>query len=290
MGFFANLFKGTDKGKDLEELARRLGLSTDKLINLRPSYTKFTVPKRSGGVRNILAPDYKLKDIQRRILKKLLSRLHDHPAVTGFKRGSSVVTNAMPHRNQSVVIRLDIKDFFDSTKAEEVEKYFRKIGWNKEVCSLLKNICSYNGSLPQGAPTSPKLSNLLNFKLDARFEKAAQKSGANYTRYADDMTFSFDEDNHEKISYLLYMVKLILEDAGYTLHQKKKMHIRRKHQRQIVTGLVVNKEPNLPRKTRRWLRAVEYNLAKCKTCTLNEKQLQGWRALSSMIKKQSKYI
>ncbi|MFH1452485.1 MAG: retron St85 family RNA-directed DNA polymerase [Armatimonadota bacterium] len=290
MGFLDKLLKVFDKGRDADELSRRLGITFDDIASVTPKYSTFEILKRGGGTRKILSPDSRLKKVQRVILHRLLGRLPVHSSATGFKKKSSIVTNTVPHINKEVIVRMDIKDFFGSTPSERVEKYFKKIGWNKKVSRILTHICTYNGGLPQGAPTSPVLSNLVNFRLDARFSKLAEKFKASYTRYADDITFSFTEDNSVKVRMLIQYVKSILKNEGYTLHQKKKLHIRRKHQRQIVTGLVVNKKPSLPRKTRRWLRAVLNNHSKNKNCTLSPKQIEGWRSFSEMIKKETKWI
>jgi retron-type reverse transcriptase len=281
-GFLARLFGG-DKGFDVEELARRLGLSPEELQAIQPAYRVFTVPKRGGGSRRIAAPAPELKQLQRRILKRLLSRLKAHPSATGFQRGHSIVTNARVHARKPVVVRMDMSDFFGSTSAKRVEAYFRAVGWNGESARLLTRLSTHEDGLPQGAPTSPRLSNLVNVRLDARLSALAGKLGAVYTRYADDITFSFSADERAAVGGAIVTSKRILADEGYALHQKRKLHIRRRHQQQLVTGLVVNERPSLPRSTRRWLRAVEHHVAAGKAATLTAVQLAGWRALQSMI-------
>ena len=119
-----NLFSGPDTGYDVEELARRLGMSVEALRAVRVAYDEFDVPKRSGGTRRISAPSDELKTLQRRILRKLLARLSAHPSATGFERGHSIVTNARHHAGQAVVVRMDLKDFFPSTHAARVREYF----------------------------------------------------------------------------------------------------------------------------------------------------------------------
>ena len=115
----------------IADLAQRLGMDEEDLRQIEPIYQEFRVPKRSGGNRVILAPAAPLKAVQRRILHKLLRRLNCHPAVHGFERGRSIVTNALPHVRHAVVIRMDLKDFFANTARERVRGYFYKIGWNK---------------------------------------------------------------------------------------------------------------------------------------------------------------
>lgn len=287
------------RGYGVEELARRLGLSVDELHAVRPGYREFLIPKRSGGTRRILAPEKDLKDLQRRILRRLLGRLRTHPAATGFERGRSIVSNARPHVACAVVVRMDVKDFFPSTRADRVHGYFRRIGWNREAARLLTELCTHDGGLPQGAPTSPRLSNMVNFRLDARLTTLAARIrlrdprtglrrrayGLNglYTRYADDITFSFPVDDPGAIRAVIRITRIILAREGYELHLHKKLQIRRRHDRQQVTGLVVNARINLPRSTRRWLRAVEHRLAHGGKATLTPAQLAGWRALQQMI-------
>src|SRR5262249_31741579 len=145
------------------ELARRLGMTEDEVRAVKLAYREFTIPKRGDGLRRIRAPEPPLKQIQRRILRRLLGRLRCHPAAMGFERGRSIVTNALPHRGNAVVLRMDLNEFFESTTAERVQTYFAEIGWDEEASRLLTDLCTNNGALPQGAPTSPKLSNLVNY-------------------------------------------------------------------------------------------------------------------------------
>ena len=281
MSFFKKLFSGS--GHTVEELARRLGVSERELTALSPSYSTFLIPKRSGGQRQIHAPSPELKLIQKLILHRLLLRLRAHPHAVGFERGHSIVTNAVCHVGQAVVAKLDIVDFFASTTAKRVTAYFRFIGWNREAASLITKLCTHNGGLPAGAPTSPRISNLVNYGLDARMAALAKTVGATYTRYADDITISFTQDDKEDIKTVLSGTRLILDELGYRIHVRKKRRIQRRHQRQEVTGLVVNAKVQLPRVTRRWLRAVKHRAEAGGQPTVNSAQLLGWAALEQMI-------
>ena len=290
-GFFKKLASKAAQGPaggnlGAEELARRLGVGEAELRGVAIEYHQFQLKKRTGGTRTISAPGEPLKAMQRRILHRLLRRLSAHESATGFERGHSIVSNALPHVGKDVVIKLDLKDFFTSTPAARVDAYFRKIGWNADAAALLTRICTYDGALPQGAPTSPRLSNLVNHLLDARIAAFAKSRDVSYSRYADDMTFSAAATSR-RINDLITAVKIIVQDQGYTLHTAKKLRIARRADRQIVTGLVVNEKVNLPRRTRRRLRAVEHHLKTGKPATLTPKQLEGWRALQSMIVSQS---
>lgn len=160
---------------DMDELVRRLGVTEEELRAVRPAYRRFRIPKRSGGMREVAAPEKPLKTLQRRILRRLLNRLPCHPHVTGFERGRSIATNAAQHLGKSVVVRMDIRDFFASTRSVRVEHFFRRIGWSSKAAQLLVHLCTDRGGLPQGAPTSPRLANLVNYRLDARLAALAAK-------------------------------------------------------------------------------------------------------------------
>src|SRR4030042_3919437 len=160
MGLLSWLFPG--RGFGVAELARRLDVDKAQLRAVHPRYREFTIPKRSGRRRRILAPDPELKTLQRRILRRLLRRPAIHPAAMGFERGRSIVTNARAHRGQAVVLRMDVQDFFPSTKARHVRRYFRRIGWNRRATDLLMRFCPHGGSLPPGARTSSKVGGRCN--------------------------------------------------------------------------------------------------------------------------------
>ncbi len=207
---------------------------------------------------------------------------------------------------------MDLKDFFEATKAGRVREFFLRLGWDKEAAGILVKLCTHRGGLPPGAPTSPRLSNLVNYRMDCRLtalakggkkplefyyrnprtghqvlEKASDGGAAIYSRYADDLTFSFPSADPRAIHRLIFFVRWIVEDEGYALHVKKKLQIRRRHDRQQVTGLVVNDRVNLPRSVRRRLRAVEHHLRTGRPATLTPSQLAGWKALQAMITTQS---
>lgn len=292
------------------DLARRLAMAEEDLRLVEPAYREFTIPKRSGGVRRIHAPEATLKAVQRRILRAVLVPLRCHPAVHGFEKGRSIVTNAVKHVGREVVIRLDIQDFFPSISLKRVSQFFRNHGWNREAANLLTRLCTHEGGLPQGPPTSPRLANLVNYRLDARLHGLAvahsgkvktrnPRSGqlldrptgigeATYTRYADDLTFSFTSGDAWLVRGVLWFARHIVEDEGYRLHLRRKLRIRRRHERQAVTGLVVNQRVNLPRETKRRLRAVEHHIRTGRPATLTREQLAGWRGLEVMVEKQGK--
>lgn len=171
-----------DSGRSLPDLAKWLDLPEQDLRawlagppNPAYSYRRFTIPKRRGGERTIDAPSEDLKSLQRRILHKLLNPLPVHPAATGFIRKRCIVDNAQPHARQGVVINLDLADFFHTIAAERVLGAWRGIGWSREAARVLTNICTHEGRLPQGSPTSPAFSNLVCRKLDTRLSALAKR-------------------------------------------------------------------------------------------------------------------
>ncbi len=271
---------------DIDELVRRTGLSVQELSAVTPTYRSVRVPKRSGGERILRVPDDATKAIQRRLLHSVLDGVPTHPAAHGFERGHSIVSNALPHVGQAIVIRMDLVDFFGSTRQRRVRRLFRVLGWDADTAALLTTLTTDGGVLPQGAPTSPRLANLVNVRLDARLAALAASRGATYTRYADDLTFSLAWDDRAAVADLLAATKKIVRQQDYRLHLDRKLQIRRKHHRQTVTGLIVNDHAALPRSKRRWLRAVEHHLYTGRDATLSRDQLAGWQALESMIENQ----
>ncbi len=276
-------------GKSVGELAQILNISEEELCCFQATYTQRFIPKRSGGSRELLIPDKETKKLQRCVLHRLLKKLKVHPSATAFEKGKSTLHNALPHVNKKVVIKIDIVDFFPNTSKERIDYYFRRIGWSAEAAKVLCNIVCYNNGLPQGAPTSPKLSNLVNYYLDVQLAKRAARYKGHYTRYADDITFSFANDKPKKMRGVIQKTKKALKHKSYRINHKK-THILRQHQRQEVCGIVVNKVANLPRKKRRWLRAVLHHQRTGKPSTLNKEQTRGWLSYLYMVEARRDHV
>ncbi|MEP3482450.1 MAG: reverse transcriptase family protein [Fuerstiella sp.] len=270
----------------LIDLADRVDVPVEYLESLNPSYREVRIPKQGGGTRYLQVPDDDTKQIQRTILKRLLAALSSHPFCYGFEQGTSIVDAALPHTHRFVVIKMDIRRFFESTPADRVHDYFRFIGWDNESAKRLTELTTFNGYLPQGAPTSPRLSNLLNYGLDELLASIAAAHHGSYSRYADDITMSFDRMNGRRVRGVIQEVRRVLDKFGYTMHGKGKLKIYRCNQRQQVLGLVVNEGVRLPRKTRRWLRAVQHRLDNHRSATLTAEQLDGWLAFQDMVARQ----
>lgn len=278
----ADLIKRLSAGKQ----SQWTQADTETLLRTPIRYREFLIPKRKGGQRTISAPEKDLRDAQRRILRRVFHGLKIHPACQGFARGTSIAHHAKVHRGQALVFRVDIKDFFPSIKRPRVYAFYRALGWNRPASNWLATMTTHNGALPQGAPTSPILSCAVNYRLDKRLTRLAEKSKANYSRYADDLTFSFQSDPPRPDKFL-QIVYAVLKDEGYAPQLHKKVRFMRRHDRQLVTGLVVNRKVALPRELRRKLRAARHHVKTGKTSTWNETQLKGWDSLESMIKAQA---
>ena len=201
-------------------------------------YRHFNVPKKSGGIRTIEAPCDKLKAIQRWIKDDILDSFSSSEYATGFKKGKSIVDNARPHVGKELVINLDLKDFFPSIHYADVIRVFSYMGYRTDVAHLLTKLCT-NGKnvLPQGSPASPALSNLISLRLDKRLGQLARKINCTYSRYADDITFS----GNKEIRSALPLIIDIITDEGFEINEKK-VRLQYAHQRQEVTGLIVNEK------------------------------------------------
>ena len=270
-------------GRPLDDLASKLGTTADELRRMTPAYRRVQIPKKRGGFRNLDIPDAATKALQRRLLRRVLVGLAAHPAATGFENGKTIVDNATPHAGHLVVIRMDVVDFFPSTKSERVLRYFQWVGWNREAAEVLTRLTTHAGGLPQGAPTSPRLSNLVNYYLDVQLTALASHRKGRYTRYADDLTMSFHEDR--RVRDTIQAVVAILRFHGYRMHTKEKLRVMRRHQRQVVTGLVVNDRVRLPREIRRRLRATCHRLERGLEPTQGVEVAAGWLAYARMVER-----
>lgn len=225
------------------------------------NYRSFEIQKKSGGTRLIEAPKDPLKVIQRWILDNILYNVTISVHAFGFRKKRSILDNAKIHKKQECVINVDIANFFASIKGLEVYKVYRYLGYTKQVSSILTLLTTNDDALPQGAPTSPYLSNIICRKLDKRISRLAQVIGANYSRYADDITLS----GSINIKNYLGTLKKIIIDEGFQLNAKK-VRIQFQNQRQMVTGLVVNQEVNVPKKE---IRSLLQEIYYCKKYGVN---------------------
>jgi len=244
-------------------------------------YVRFTVPKKSGGVRELSAPHRDLAAAQRWIFQNILQRLPTHPAAHGFVRGRSIRTNALPHVGRHILVNADLKDFFPTITFHRVRGAIEQLGYSPTAATILSLLCTesprrtvqYAGktfhvatgprALPQGACTSPALSNLIARRLDSRLGGIAAKLGWRYTRYADDLSFSADAaaEPEKTTGYLLARIRHIAQDEGFFVNEKKTRVLKRSAA-MAVTGIIVNRRPGVRRREVRRLRAILHNAAK----------------------------
>ena len=299
------------------DVAQALGISISRLRWLafhsdaaeRIHYVRFTVPKKSGGVRELSAPHRDLAAAQRWIFQNILQRLPTHPAAHGFVKGRSIRTNALPHVGRHILVNADLKDFFPTITFHRVRGAIEQLGYSPAAATILALLCTesprrtveYAGrtfhvatgprALPQGACTSPALSNLIARRLDSRLGGIAVKLGWQYTRYADDLSFSADAEAEpeKKTGYLLARIRHIAQDEGFFINEKKTRVLKRSSA-MAVTGVIVNRRPGVRRRDVRRLRAILHNARKHGLASQNraddphfEARIRGQIAFVQMI-------
>jgi len=247
---------------NLEHLSLLLGykiMYLDRAITSTENfYRYYRIPKKNSGFREIREPLPSLKEIQQWILQNILYRLECSPYAKAYKNGSSIKENARFHKNQSVVLSLDLKDYFPSITIEKVIAFFGSLGYTSLVTDYLAKICCLDNCLPQGSPTSPYLSNLITSNIDSELGKLAQAHNLRYTRYADDITFS--GDFHPGI--IIKKVSRIIEDNDLQINHEK-IRAKERHEQQLVTGIIVNnRKLNVPKAKRKELRQHVYYIQK----------------------------
>jgi len=241
-----------------------------------PHYVQFKVPKRTGGTRTLSAPMPILAAAQERILKGILAGLPVEDCAHSFVPGRSTITGARPHVGRDVLIKLDLKDFFPTVIFPRVRGLFQSLGYSPAVATLMGLVCTesprrrvvYDGepyfvaigdrSLPQGACTSPALSNLVTRRLDRRLRGASAAKGWVYTRYADDLTFSAPRGHRGDIGWIIARSRHLAAEEGFILNESK-VRVLRRAGRQSVLGIGVNDKPGLRRREVRQLRAILHN-------------------------------
>ena len=269
---------------DIRDISKAYNVSTKFLnwlcfhkdVSETDHYHRFKVPKRNGAFRDISSPKDYLRWMQCRLKKDIFEKLPLTKSATAYKKGGCVIKNASPHLNKKVVVKMDLKDFFFSISFARVRGYLHSLGYSSGIATVLALICcdcqreiiDYKGKkyfvaksrrrLQQGAITSPILSNLIATNMDKRILSLIKSCDhdASYTRYADDLAISFNENFSEKILSLIN--KIIKEEGFYVNPQKFK--VMREPTEKIITGIKCNgSELKLPKKYIRELRAEIYN-------------------------------
>lgn len=199
-------------------------------------YYVYKIRKKNGKLRTISQPSKNLKGLQGWILNNILYKLKVSPSCKGFEKGSSINDNAEPHKYCNALLTIDIKDFFPSIGRKKVYNIFRSLGYNSLIATILTNLCIYDDQLPQGSPCSPRLANLIVWKLDIRIQNYISKKGLSYTRYADDISIS--GLNPKKVVKTLSTLKLIINEEGFKINEAK-TRIAGSAMQKKVTGLVL---------------------------------------------------
>lgn len=269
------------------ELAKFMGITLNELrflcyqrdVSTISHYRRFAIPKKSGGERIISAPMPRLKRAQYWLLANILEKVPVTESAQGFVKERNILSNALPHVGKKVVVNLDLENFFPSISYPRVKGVYRQLGYSEEVatlCALLSTeaptaaydldgqryfVKAGTAALPQGAPTSPALTNILCRRLDKRLRGAAAKLDFAYTRYADDLTFSSSTADGLAIKKLMWRVRKIIDSEGLKIHPGK-TQVMRQHQRQEVTGVVVNRKPSVERSELRKFRALLFQIDK----------------------------
>jgi RNA-directed DNA polymerase len=256
------------------------------------NYREFDIPKRSGGTRRISAPQTNLIILQRSLAAQLERTFKLKASVHGFAKGRSIVSNAAPHVKASHVLNIDIQDFFPSINFGRVRGLFMSKPYSlpASVATVIAQICCHENALPQGAPTSPIVSNMICARLDTQLRNYAKVSGIFYTRYADDLTFSTRKrqlpqtlgnalvtDGKREFQIATELRKLI-ESNGFTINNSKTRYFGR-NDRRVVTSLVVNRTVNLRRNYIRHVRAMLHSWRTDGAAKALDKHLAGkrWR-------------
>ncbi len=248
--------------KELASIEQDLGFPAKTLYglsnNLEKHYHNVFIPKSDGSKRRLSVPDLILKRVQKSIADNILVQYPISRYAKAYKVGSSVQQNAQPHVGKKKILKLDIEGFFDNILYSQVKEIvFFEEKYSESIRILLTMLCYYKESLPQGAPTSPAITNIIMFDFDETVGAFCSKKNIAYTRYCDDMTFSGDFDEREIISF----VKDELCKLGLFL-KNRKTAIVSATKRQTVTGIVVNEKINITKDYKKNIRQEIYYIKK----------------------------
>lgn len=241
--------------KNPKEILNKLYSISNRIEN---NYKVYKIKKHNGNYRTIYSPKPLLKSIQRKILNNILNNKEISKYAKAYHKNISLKDNALPHLNKKIILKLDIIDFFENIEYPTIYKYcFNEVYFPKSVGHLLTTLCTYESRLPQGAPTSSYISNLIMIDFDNEIGSYCEQRNISYTRYSDDMTFSGDFNPRELIS----KVRKELYRLGLKINNKK-IHVINNSQQQNVTGIIVNKKIQVSSKYRNTIRQSIYYIKK----------------------------
>lgn len=268
--------------EDIEAFSQQIHLSKDLLYRLSKYndkfYKIFNTPKKSGGFRKIYAPSKEMKAVQAWILRHILERISLSDYATAYIKEKNLTFNVSRHLGNRFFLCLDIDDFFPSIPYSKVFNVFRTIGFNPHISHVFTSLCTCEGKLPQGAVTSPAISNIVCIKMDNRISGYVGKKNVMYARYADDMTFSSLSEN--RLISIKNFVSWIIKDEGFEINKNKTRYLG-PYQRREITGLVVSdKSMGIGRRTKRLLRAKIHRFETAKLVSEEKSKLgnhiDGW--------------
>jgi RNA-directed DNA polymerase len=243
-------------------------------------YRHFRKRKRDGSWRELAEPDPSLKKLQQHIVKRWLEYAEIHSSAVGFRRKYSIADHVWPHAGANFIITADIEDFFPSTTAYRVQQWWKsQFPFSDDAARLLRILTTYRDCLPQGAPTSPMLSNVINYEMDKRLNEKVRRSGGIYTRYADDMVFSW-QGNKRPESDFERAVRAILREMGYRLHSEKGWKVYQRRDEPEITGVILSKhgDVRIPEAIARTIRELER-----RGNPDDHDRLAGYRAYRNMV-------
>lgn len=289
------------------------GLTRQLIRNTPRNYQVIPIPKQSGGIRHLNIPNDELKSVQT-LLSIFLEKQFDseiHTCAHAYRKNRSILSNATPHLNNKVLVKLDIRHFFINITEEQVKEAVylghRSVSFDTNFLDFNRwlNIDSYaldylsdedvakdfmslvysEYGLPQGAPTSPIISNLVLKKFDDEVFKFVKSLNGKYTRYSDDISISFSENDAKKVGQSIKFVEAKLLENGFNLNKKKgKIQVLRPHQAQRICGITINSgTTTVSRKQRRLIRAAEHNSKLGLTCSFSENQIKGHKSYHSYV-------
>jgi RNA-directed DNA polymerase len=241
-------------------------------------YRRFNKTKRDGGRREIAEPDPRLKRLQHEIVARYFGSERPHPAAVAYQKGKSTAHHIWAHAGAEILITADIRDFFPNTRADRVEAWWRERA-STDAARFLTVLTTDRGGLPQGAPTSPGLSNFVNFELDARLARRAAAAGARYTRYCDDLAFSWPVGSCPLADFERG-VRSALHEFGYALHPEKGWRVYGRGDEPEVTGAILTRtgRVRLPDRLRRLMRTLARSAD-----PRDAQRLEGYKGYAAMV-------
>lgn len=247
---------------DTCHLSQLVGYSEHLLFSVSASpshfYREYKIAKKSGGTRTLNEPLPTLKAVQKFILTEVLRDVEPHKVAKAFRKNYTLRGNAAIHRRRPFMLKIDIKDFFSNIDRHAIFTLFYDLGYTRQLARLLTGLCTLNNGLPQGAPTSPMLSNLVMRDFDRAVFEHCVKNEIFYTRYADDMAFSASDD---RVKSLIPFVRSELKKCRLEINEKK-TSFSGPGARKYVTGIVVNDRLNILKEDRKKLRQEMYYIKK----------------------------